>query len=82
MTRWDDIKEALRVRPRPWLVTGAAGFIGSHLVEDLLKLGQTVTAVDDFSTGSSSNLADVRGRVGEDGLMGDGEADLEGNEAK
>ena len=41
---------------RTWLVTGAAGFIGSHLAENLLKLGQTVIGLDNFSTGKRSNL--------------------------
>ena len=42
-----------------WLVTGAAGFIGSHLVEDLLLSGQSVVGLDNFSTGSRENLQDV-----------------------
>lgn len=45
------------------LVTGAAGFIGSHLVDRLLALGHTVTGLDDLSTGTLDNLADAR-RVG------------------
>jgi len=55
----------LRAEPRVWLVTGAAGFIGSNLVEALLALGQTVVGIDNFSTGSRSNLADVKDRVGD-----------------
>lgn len=54
-----DLKNQLRLQPRTWLVTGAAGFIGSHLVETLLNLGQTVIGLDDFSTGHRSNLLDV-----------------------
>ena len=46
-----------------WLVTGAAGFIGSHLVETLLRLDQHVTGLDNFSTGHKRNLDQVRGAV-------------------
>lgn len=45
--------------PRTWLVTGAAGFIGSNLVEELLALGQVVVGLDNFSTGHRSNLDEV-----------------------
>ena len=53
----------LRQEPRKWLVSGAAGFIGSHLVEALLSLGQQVVGMDNFSTGHQCNLDDVRSRV-------------------
>ncbi len=42
-----------------WLVTGGGGFIGSNLVETLLRRGEDVTALDDFSTGRRSNLAEA-----------------------
>jgi UDP-N-acetylglucosamine/UDP-N-acetylgalactosamine 4-epimerase len=53
-------RESLRARPLRWLVTGSAGFIGSHLVEELLHLGQDVRSLDNFATGYRSNLDEVR----------------------
>ena len=47
-----------------WVVTGSAGFIGSHLLETLLRLGERVVSVDDFSTGHRRNLEEVASAVG------------------
>lgn len=47
-----------------WVVTGSAGFIGSHLLEALLRLDQRVVSIDDFSTGHKRNLEEVAARVG------------------
>jgi UDP-N-acetylglucosamine 4-epimerase len=60
----DTTSRVLRERPRRWLVTGSAGFIGSHLVESLLALGQAVTSLDNFATGHRANLDEVAAAVG------------------
>lgn len=59
-----NVQDLLKSTSRHWLVTGSAGFIGSHLVENLLRLGQIVTSVDNFSTGYQKNLDEVSKRVG------------------
>ena len=64
MAEIDDVRAALRSQPRTWLVTGPAGFIGSHLLEHLLDLGQRVVGLDNFSTGTAANLEAVKRRVG------------------
>jgi UDP-N-acetylglucosamine 4-epimerase len=53
----------LKTAPRHWLITGVAGFIGSHLLETLLQLDQTVIGLDNFSTGYSRNLDEVQALV-------------------
>lgn len=47
------------MRPRRWLITGVGGFIGSNLLEQLLDLNQRVVGLDNFSTGSRANIAEV-----------------------
>lgn len=54
------LRKSLLAEPRHWLVTGGAGFIGSHLIETLLKLDQHVTCLDNYSTGYKSNLSAIR----------------------
>jgi UDP-N-acetylglucosamine 4-epimerase len=58
-TRFQTVRDSLVAEPRVWLVTGAAGFIGSNLVQELLGLGQTVVGLDNFATGHRSNLEDA-----------------------
>ena len=60
MNKFDEIKEEIRKDPRKWLVTGAAGFIGSNLIEELLRLDQRVVGLDNFSTGLKKNLEKVK----------------------
>jgi UDP-N-acetylglucosamine/UDP-N-acetylgalactosamine 4-epimerase len=63
---FSDIQQHLREHRYHWLVTGAAGFIGSNLVEALLKLNQRVTGLDNFATGHQHNLDQVEQLVGAD----------------
>lgn len=66
MTRYDSLLEALPRSPKTWLVTGVAGFIGSNLLETLLRLDQRVVGLDNFATGHQRNLDEVRGAVNTD----------------
>ena len=65
MQTYEELRTRIKARPRKWLVTGVAGFIGSHLAENLLALGQEVVGLDNFSTGTRANLEHVRAAVGE-----------------
>ncbi|EOD4736813.1 NAD-dependent epimerase/dehydratase family protein [Vibrio vulnificus] len=63
MTKYETIQQELLESPKTWLVTGVAGFIGSNLLEKLLKLDQTVVGLDNFATGHQHNLDEVQSLV-------------------
>ena len=63
---YPQVQDSLRSSPRAWLVTGAAGFIGSHVVEKLLSLGQRVRVMDNYFSSTPRNLEIVRGIVGDE----------------
>lgn len=60
MTRYEEVQHQLLFSPKTWLVTGVAGFIGSNLLESLLKLDQHVIGLDNFATGHQRNLDQVK----------------------
>jgi UDP-N-acetylglucosamine 4-epimerase len=64
VSQFTQLKKTLATAPATWLVTGAAGFIGSNLAGQLLLLEQRVVALDNLSTGNLDNLAQVRHSVG------------------
>ncbi|WP_371185671.1 SDR family oxidoreductase [Thalassotalea maritima] len=64
-SKYEQVCTQLTQTPATWLVTGVAGFIGSNLLETLLKLNQRVVGLDNFATGHQANLDDVREQVGE-----------------
>lgn len=63
LTMYEKVKAGLISEPRKWLVTGVAGFIGSNLLEALLKLNQNVVGLDNFLTGHPRNLDEVKSLV-------------------
>jgi len=65
MNPYQELQRILSSEPKSWLVTGAAGFIGSNLAETLLNLHQRVIGLDNFSTGRRGSLEDLRQKVGE-----------------
>ncbi|WP_438462267.1 NAD-dependent epimerase/dehydratase family protein [Marinomonas sp. PE14-40] len=59
MIKYEELQRTLLKSPKVWLITGVAGFIGSNLLEELLKLDQIVVGLDNFSTGHLRNLNEV-----------------------
>ncbi len=66
MTTYPQLLGTLPSNPKTWLITGVAGFIGSNLLEHLLKLNQRVIGLDNFATGHQHNLDEVRSLVSEE----------------
>ncbi|MDP1998998.1 MAG: SDR family oxidoreductase [Rhodoferax sp.] len=62
-TAYEQLQLRLRAEPATWLVTGVAGFIGSNLLETLLKLNQRVVGLDNLATGKERNLQEVQALV-------------------
>jgi UDP-N-acetylglucosamine 4-epimerase len=63
MQNYQSVLKSLEEKPHSWLITGVAGFIGSHLLETLLSLNQKVIGLDNLSTGSKMNLQAVESKV-------------------
>ena len=63
MSRYEKEINKLKIEPKSWLITGVAGFIGSNILEKLLKLNQRVVGLDNLSTGFKHNLDQVKDLV-------------------
>ena len=63
MSAYDLLQNELTSAPKSWLITGVAGFIGSNLLEALLKLDQSVIGLDNYSTGKRQNLDQVKALI-------------------
>ncbi|HCW4234247.1 Vi polysaccharide biosynthesis UDP-N-acetylglucosaminuronic acid C-4 epimerase TviC [Acinetobacter baumannii] len=63
MSQYQTVCEQLKYQPKTWLITGVAGFIGSNLLETLLKLDQKIVGLDNFATGHQHNLDEVQSLV-------------------
>ncbi len=75
---YEAVRQKIRTRPQTWLVTGAAGFIGSNLLETLLSLNQRVIGVDNFATGHRHNLLAALDDASQSpGWMGRSRSDME-----
>ena len=66
MDSYRQVRQRMKASKRRWLVTGVAGFIGSHLAQTLLELDQAVVGLDNFSTGKRENLELLREAVGDE----------------
>lgn len=66
MPKYQATLDYLKGHKKKWLITGVGGFIGSNLLEKLLKLDQSVIGIDNFSTGYKDNLKSVKNSVGKD----------------
>ncbi|MDA3833060.1 MAG: SDR family oxidoreductase [Spirochaetales bacterium] len=66
MTPYETLQKHLTTHQSTWLITGVAGFIGSNLLETLLKLNQKVVGLDNFSTGFQHNFAEVQSLVSDE----------------
>ena len=66
MNTYEQLQNRLRGESHVWLITGVAGFIGSNLLEALLKLNQRVVGLDNFATGHRCNLDQVEAVVAPD----------------
>ena len=73
MTAYEQTLADLRAAPQKWLVTGAAGFIGSSLAEALLAANQTVVGFDNLTTGKSDNVKLLRSLGGSRFTMVEGD---------
>lgn len=62
--KYQEVQRLIRQHPRRWLISGVAGFIGSNLLETLLKLDQVVVGIDNYATGYARNLEEVREEAG------------------
>ena len=60
MKDYQKVREALVAKPKTWLISGIAGFIGSTLLEHPLKLNQKVIGLDNFATGHQRNLDEIQ----------------------
>ena len=63
MSEYEKLQKSLLSNKQTWLITGVAGFIGSNLLETLLKQGQEVVGLDNFATGHQHNLDEVQSLV-------------------